>query len=49
VALTTLDAVFFNALRYRYRTLWVSVLAHGFSNTIGLVAFFLVGPIHGLW
>jgi hypothetical protein len=25
------------------------VLAHGFNNTIGFVAFFLVGPIHGLW
>jgi membrane protease YdiL (CAAX protease family) len=36
-------------LRYRYRTLWASVLAHGFNNTIGCVAFFLVGPLHGLW
>jgi membrane protease YdiL (CAAX protease family) len=49
VALTTLDAVLFSVLRIRYRTLWASVLAHGFLNTIGLVAFFLVGPIHGLW
>jgi membrane protease YdiL (CAAX protease family) len=49
VALTTLDALFFSALRYRYRTLWAAVLAHGFNNTIGLVAFFLVGTIHGLW
>ncbi len=49
VALTTLDALFFSALRYRYRSLWASVLAHGFNNTIGLVAFFLVGPIRGLW
>jgi len=25
------------------------VLAHGFNNTIGLVAYFCVGPIYGLW
>jgi membrane protease YdiL (CAAX protease family) len=49
VAIVTLDAIFFSVLRYRYRTLWASVLAHGFNNTIGFVAFFLVGPIHGLW
>jgi membrane protease YdiL (CAAX protease family) len=49
IVIVTLDAVFFSALRYRYRTLWASVLAHGFNNTIGFVAFFLVGPIHGLW
>jgi membrane protease YdiL (CAAX protease family) len=49
VALTTLDAVVFSVLRLRYRTLWASVLAHGFNNTIGLVAFYLVGPLHGLW
>jgi membrane protease YdiL (CAAX protease family) len=49
VALATIDALFFSAMRYRYRTLWGSVLAHGFTNTIGLIAFFLVGPIHGFW
>ena len=49
VLLTTCDAVFFCALRYRYRTLWASVLAHGFNNTIGLTAFFLFGPFTGLW
>jgi len=49
VALTTLDAVFFSVLRYRYATLWAAVLAHGYNNTIGLVAYFLVGPIYGLW
>ena len=26
-----------------------AVFAHGFNNTIGLVAFFLVGPTTGLW
>jgi membrane protease YdiL (CAAX protease family) len=45
----TLDAIAFSVLRYRYKTLWASVLAHGFNNTIGFVAFFFVGPIHGLW
>ena len=45
----TLDGVAFSVVRYRFKTLWASVLAHGFNNTIGFVAFFLVGPIHGLW
>ncbi|MFL6071505.1 MAG: CPBP family intramembrane glutamic endopeptidase [Actinomycetes bacterium] len=49
VAVTFLDAIFFCLLRLHYRTLWASVLAHGFNNTIGLTAFFLVGPIYGLW
>ena len=49
VVLTTVDACFFTWLRLRYRTLWASVLAHGFNNTIGMTAFFLVGPISGLW
>jgi hypothetical protein len=26
-----------------------AVLAHGFNNTIGLVTFYLIGPIYGLW
>jgi hypothetical protein len=25
------------------------ILAHGFSNSIGLIAFYFVGPIYGLW
>ena len=45
----TLDALAFSVVRYRYRTLWASVLAHGFNNTIGFIAFFLVGPIYGFW
>ncbi len=49
VGLTFVDALFFSVLRYRYRTLWAAVLAHGFSNTIGLTAYFLVGPVYGLW
>jgi membrane protease YdiL (CAAX protease family) len=49
VVAVAIDAVAFSVLRYRYKTLWASVLAHGFNNTIGFVAFFLVGPIHGFW
>lgn len=48
VAVTFLDGLFFSALRLRYRTLLAPVLAHGF-NTIGLVAYFLIGPVYGLW
>lgn len=49
VALTTVDAVAFCVLRYRFGTVWAPVLAHGFNNTIGFVAFYAVGPVYGLW
>lgn len=49
VVLATLDGVLFGVLRHRYRTLWASVLAHGFNNTVGLVVFFAAGPVYGLW
>lgn len=49
VAVTALDSVFYSFIRYRYRTVWASALAHGFMNTIGLVAFFFAGPLYGLW
>lgn len=49
VVVTFLDALFFSFVRLRYRTLWAPILAHGFSNTLGLVTFFLIGPIYGLW
>jgi uncharacterized protein len=49
VVLTFLDALFFSALKWRFRTLWAAVLAHGFNNTMGLVTFYLIGPIYGLW
>jgi membrane protease YdiL (CAAX protease family) len=49
VVVTFLDGLFFTALRLRYRSLWAAILAHGFNNTIGLVALFLVGPVYGLW
>lgn len=43
------DAFIFGILRVWKRTLWAPILAHGFDNTIGFVAFFLFGPIYGLW
>lgn len=49
VVASAVDAVFYSVLRYRYQTLWAAILANGFVNTIGFVAFFLVGPIYGLW
>ena len=49
VVLTFLDALFFSFLRWRFKNLWAAVLGHGFNNTIGLVTFYFVGPIYGLW
>ena len=50
VVITTFDSVFFSLLRYKYKgCIWAPVLAHGFSNTIGIVTFFFTGPIYGLW
>ncbi len=49
VLVVTLDGVAFSVVRYRCDTLWASVLAHGFNNTLGFVAFFFVGPVYGLW
>jgi membrane protease YdiL (CAAX protease family) len=49
VAVVTLDGIFFCALRYRFQTVWAAVLAHGFNNSLGFVAFFLVGPVYGFW
>jgi uncharacterized protein len=50
VALTALDALFFSWLKLRFENnLWAPILAHGVSNTIGLTAYYLVGPITGLW
>jgi uncharacterized protein len=49
MVVVTLDGLFFSALRYRFHTLWASVLAHGFNNSVGFVTFFLVGPVYGLW
>ena len=49
VVIVTIDGIAFSVVRHHYRTLWASVLAHGFNNTIGFIAFFLIGPIHGFW
>jgi uncharacterized protein len=49
VLIATLDALAFAALRFRFGTVWAPVLAHGFNNTIGFVAFFFLGPVYGLW
>jgi membrane protease YdiL (CAAX protease family) len=39
----------FCVLRYRYRTLWAPIFAHGFDDTIGFTWFFFFGPFYGLW
>ena len=50
VVITFFDGLFFSYLRHRLDGgLWAAVLAHGFNNTIGLVAFFLVGPVSAIW
>ena len=50
VGATFVDAIFFSVLMRRFAAgLWAAVLAHGFNNTLGLTAYFLVGPMHGFW
>jgi len=49
VVASAVDSIFYSVLRDRYQTLWASILAHGFMNTIGLVTFFVIGPVYGLW
>jgi membrane protease YdiL (CAAX protease family) len=49
VAVTFLDGLFFGWLRFHYRSLWAAVLAHGFTNTFGLLVFFAWGPVGALW
>ncbi len=49
VVVTGFDALFFSFLRYKYRNMWASVLAHGFLNSIGIITFYFTGPIYGLW
>lgn len=49
VTLAAIDGVFHCILRLGYRTLWASVLAHGFVNTLGMTVFFVIGPVSGLW
>jgi uncharacterized protein len=49
VILTAIDGAAFALIRLRTGTLWASVLAHGFINTAGFVAFYFLGPVYGLW
>lgn len=50
VVVTTIDALVFSWLKYKFgNNLWATILAHGFYNTIGVVVFYFVGPIYGLW
>ena len=49
VTVSALAGAVFSVLRYRCRTLWAPVLAHGFDDTLGFVWFFLFGPLYGLW
>lgn len=49
VFVVTLDALAWAGLRLHFKTLWASILAHGFNNTLGFITFLFVGPIYGLW
>lgn len=50
VVITTMDAVFFSVIKLNFNdNLWAAILAHGLNNALGLVVFFLVGPIYGFW
>ncbi|HNU35599.1 MAG TPA: type II CAAX endopeptidase family protein [Methanomassiliicoccales archaeon] len=50
VVLTAMDAVVFSAIKLKFDdNLWAAILAHGFSNTVGIVTFFFTGPIYGFW
>jgi membrane protease YdiL (CAAX protease family) len=49
VSVSAVNGIFYCVLRHRYNTLWAPILAHGFIDTIGLVSFFVVGPVYGLW
>ncbi len=47
VALTFLDALFLTWLCHHFASTWAAVLGHGFSNTLGALTFFVLGPVHG--
>jgi uncharacterized protein len=49
VVVTFLDGLFFGWLRFHYHSVWAAVLAHGFSNSLGLLVFFTWGSMGGLW
>ncbi len=49
VLITIIDAMFFTALKMKYRNTWAATLAHGFLNTIGIVTLFFTGPLPAFW
>lgn len=49
VITTSIDAIFFSAIKYKYNNIWVSVFIHGFMNMIGFLVFFFTGSLYGLW
>lgn len=50
VIVTAFDALFYSFLKRKFNgNLWLTVLAHGFYNTIGVIVFYFTGPITGLW
>lgn len=50
MVVTTIDALFYSWLKRKFdNNLWVSILAHGFYNSIGMIVFYFTGPIYGLW
>ena len=49
IVAAALAGAVFSVLRYRFRTLWAPILAHGFDDTIGFTWFFFFGPFYGIW
>lgn len=49
VAVAVVDGIFYGVLRYRFGTLWAPIVAHGTVNTVGLLVFFVAGPLPALW
>jgi membrane protease YdiL (CAAX protease family) len=49
IIVTAIDGIFFSIVRYGFRSIWASVLVHGFMNSIGFIAFYFTGPVYGLW
>lgn len=44
------NGLFYSQVKYYFNdSLWASILAHGFSNTIGIIGFFLIGPVASFW
>ncbi|QQS20087.1 CPBP family intramembrane metalloprotease [Candidatus Saccharibacteria bacterium] len=44
------NGIYYSLVKHYFDdNLWASVLSHGFSNTIGIVGFFLIGPVSSFW